>query len=325
MRKALRLGWKNWGSRMEFHHISVLYDECLESLKIKPSGTYVDATTGGGGHSFGIVTKLDTGKLICFDKDEEALAAAGERLKDHRDRILMIHSDFRFLSEQLQEHGIEKVDGILFDLGVSSYQIDEEKRGFSYQKDAPLDMRMDRSSSLTAEGVVNTYTEADLKRIFSLYGEERYAGRIAKEIVSTREQEPIKTTFELVDLIRKSLPAKALREKQHPARRVFQALRIEVNGELSGLTEALDQAIEVLRPGGRIAVISFHSLEDRIVKEKMRSWESRCTCPPDFPVCICGNKKLAQVITRKPIVPKETEINNNSRAHSAKLRVAERV
>jgi len=310
---------------MVFHHVSVLLQECIDGLNIRPDGVYADGTTGGGGHSLEIAKRLTTGRLYCFDKDTVALAAAAKRLEPVLDRVTFVHSDFLYLAQELRSRGVTAVDGVLFDLGVSSPQLDDGERGFSYKQDAPLDMRMDRSAPLTARDVVNTYPQEELRRIFFTYGEERYAPLIAAAIVRRRNEAPIETTVELAELIRRAVPAKALREKQHPARRVFQALRIEVNGELTGLAPALDGAMELLAPGGRLAVITFHSLEDRIAKERMKDWESGCTCPPDFPVCVCGKTPLARRVSRRPILPSEEELAINSRAHSAKLRVAERL
>ncbi len=310
---------------MEFSHVSVLLEESVDALRIRPDGIYADGTTGGGGHSLEIARRLTTGRLFCFDKDTAALEAAAGRLEPVRDRVTFVHRDFLYLARELQSRGVSALDGVLFDLGVSSPQLDDGQRGFSYRQDAPLDMRMDRTAPLTAREVVNTYPQEELRRIFFAYGEERYAPLIAAAIARRREQTPIETTLELAELVRRAVPAKALREKQHPARRVFQALRIEVNGELTGLGPALDGAMDLLAPGGRMAVITFHSLEDRIVKERIRYWESGCTCPPDFPVCVCGKTALARRINRRPILPTQEELNRNFRAHSAKLRVVERL
>lgn len=311
-------------SDREFFHVPVLLKECLDALAIRPDGIYADGTTGGAGHSSEIARRLTTGHLYCFDKDTVALEAAQQRLKPYRDRVTLIHRDFVGLADELRRRQAPPLNGVLFDLGVSSAQLDDGQRGFSYRADAPLDMRMDRTAALTAREVVNTYSQEELRRIFFTYGEERYAPLIAAAIVRRREQAPIETTLELAELIRAAVPAKALREKQHPARRVFQALRIEVNGELTGLAPALEGAMAALAPGGRLAVITFHSLEDRIVKETMKQWEVGCTCPPDFPVCVCGKTALARRVNRKPIVPTQQEVSDNFRAHSAKLRVAER-
>ncbi len=313
-------------NRNDFHHISILLDECLDALQIKPDGVYMDATLGGAGHSLGIAQRLTNGgRLICVDRDDAALANAEKRLKDIRERVTLVKSDFRNLDSVIAAQGLSGVDGILFDLGVSSPQLDKAERGFSYMQDAPLDMRMDRQQKLTAYDVVNSFEQSELRRILTEYGEERYSPNIAAAIVRTREQKPIKTTGELVDVIRSAMPAKALREKQHPAKRSFQAIRIAVNDELSAVREAMQKAIDALNPNGRLAVITFHSLEDRIVKETMKKAAEGCTCPRDFPVCVCGNKPKVKLISRKPILPGEGEIRENGRARSAKLRVCERL
>lgn len=313
-------------NRNDFHHISILLDECLDALQIKPDGVYMDATLGGAGHSLGIAQRLTNGgRLICVDRDDAALANAEKRLKDIHERVTLVKSDFRNLDSVIAAQGLSGVDGILFDLGVSSPQLDKAERGFSYMQDAPLDMRMDRQQKLTAYDVVNSFEQSELRRILTEYGEERYSPNIAAAIVRTREQKPIKTTGELVDVIRSAMPAKALREKQHPAKRSFQAIRIAVNDELSAVREAMQKAIDALNPNGRLAVITFHSLEDRIVKETMKKAAEGCTCPRDFPVCVCGNKPKVKLISRKPILPGEGEIRENGRARSAKLRVCERL
>ena len=313
-------------NRNDFHHISILLDECLDALQIKPDGVYMDATLGGAGHSLGIAQRLTNGgRLICVDRDDAALANAEKRLKDIRERVTLVKSDFRNLDSVIAAQGLSGVDGILFDLGVSSPQLDKAERGFSYMQDAPLDMRMDRQQKLTAYDVVNSFEQSELRRILTEYGEERYSPNIAAAIVRTREQKPIKTTGELVDVIRSAMPAKALREKQHPAKRSFQAIRIAVNDELSAVREAMQKAIDALNPNGRLAVITFHSLEDRIVKETMKKAAEGCTCPRDFPVCVCVNKPKVKLISRKPILPGEGEIRENGRARSAKLRVCERL
>lgn len=313
-------------NRNDFHHISILLDECLDALQIKPDGVYMDATLGGAGHSLGIAQRLTNGgRLICVDRDDAALANAEKRLKDIRERVTLVKSDFRNLDSVIAAQGLSGVDGILFDLGVSSPQLDKAERGFSYMQDAPLDMRMDRQQKLTAYDVVNSFEQSELRRILTEYGEERYSPNIAAAIVRTREQKPIKTTGELVDVIRSAMPAKALREKQHPAKRSFQAIRIAVNDELSAVREAMQKAIDALNQNGRLAVITFHSLEDRIVKETMKKAAEGCTCPRDFPVCVCGNKPKVKLISRKPILPGEGEIRENGRARSAKLRVCERL
>ena len=309
---------------MEFTHKSVLLDECIEALNIRPDGIYVDGTLGRAGHSKEIVQRLATGRLLCIDRDMAAIEAARERLAPWMDRVTLVHGNFAELSSVLEEQGISGVDGMLFDLGVSSPQLDDASRGFSYMQDAPLDMRMDTSAPLTAYEVVNSWSYEELRRILFEYGEERYAPVIAKHIVRARETAPIKTTLELVDLIRGAMPPAALREKQHPAKRSFQAIRIAVNGELDALPPMLKAAADFLNPGGRLAVITFHSLEDRIIKRTMQDMARGCTCPPEFPVCICGNKPKLKILTRKPIVSGEAELEENPRARSAKLRVAEK-
>ena len=308
----------------EFHHVSVLLDECIEGLNIKPDGIYVDGTLGGAGHSYHIAEKLTTGRLIGIDRDPVALKAAGERLSPFADRVTLVHSYFCRMGQVLQELGISGVDGILLDLGVSSPQLDDGSRGFSYMTDAPLDMRMDNGDALSADTVVNTWSYEELKRIFYDYGEERYAPAIAAAIVRKREISPIRTTLELVDVIRSAMPPAALREKQHPAKRTFQAIRIAVNDELNSVSKAMDAAIPCLNPGGRLAVITFHSLEDRIVKNAMAAAAKGCICPPEFPVCVCGRKPQVTVLTRKPIVSGEEELERNPRARSAKLRICEK-
>ena len=308
----------------EFHHVSVLLDECIEGLNIKPDGIYVDGTLGGAGHSYHIAEKLTTGRLIGIDRDPVALKAAGERLSPFADRVTLVHSNFCRMGQVLQELGISGVDGILLDLGVSSPQLDDGSRGFSYMTDAPLDMRMDNGDALSADTVVNTWSYEELKRILYDYGEERYAPAIAAAIVRKREISPIRTTLELVDVIRSAMPPAALREKQHPAKRTFQAIRIAVNDELNSVSKAMDAAIPCLNPGGRLAVITFHSLEDRIVKNAMAAAAKGCICPPEFPVCVCGRKPQVTVLTRKPIVSGEEELARNPRARSAKLRICEK-
>ena len=308
----------------EFHHVSVLLDECIEGLNIKPDGIYVDGTLGGAGHSYHIAEELTTGRLIGIDRDPVALKAAGERLSPFADRVTLVHSNFCRMGQVLQELGISGVDGILLDLGVSSPQLDDGSRGFSYMTDAPLDMRMDNGDALSADTVVNTWSYEELKRIIYDYGEERYAPAIAAAIVRKREVSPIRTTLELVDVIRSAMPPAALREKQHPAKRTFQAIRIAVNDELNSVSKAMDAAIPCLNPGGRLAVITFHSLEDRIVKNAMAAAAKGCICPPEFPVCVCGRKPQVTVLTRKPIVSGEEELERNPRARSAKLRICEK-
>ena len=310
---------------MDYPHYSVLLRESIEALNIRPDGVYVDGTLGLGGHSEQIAKRLTSGRLIAIDRDAEALRRAGERLAPYADRIRFVHGNFRDLPRLLHENGVEAADGMLFDLGVSSPQLDEAERGFSYMTDAPLDMRMDTSESLTAWFIVNKWPEEKLKQILFTFGEERYAPRIAAAIVARRASDPIDTTGELVEVIRGAMPAAALREKQHPAKRSFQAIRIAVNDELASVSELMENAAELLKPGGRLAVISFHSLEDRIVKNAIAARERGCTCPRDFPVCTCGFRQTLQSITRKPILPSEQELAENPRSRSAKLRVAERV
>ena len=309
----------------EFYHVSVLLDECIQALNIKPDGIYVDGTLGGAGHSSQIAARLTTGRLIGIDRDPKALKAAGERLAPYADRVTLVHSNFSQLDEVLENLGIEGVDGILLDLGVSSPQLDEAERGFSYMADAPLDMRMNSEDSLTAHEVVNTWPKEELRRILYEYGEERYAPQIAAAIERRRAEKPIETTLELVDVIRSAMPPAALREKQHPAKRSFQAIRIEVNSELSSVEQAMGDSIECLAPGGRIAVISFHSLEDRLVKRAFANAAQGCTCPKSFPVCICGNKPKVKLISRGVITATEEELEQNPRSRSAKLRVAEKL
>ena len=309
----------------EFHHVSVLLQECLEGLNIRPEGIYVDGTLGGAGHSSRIAQRLTTGRLIGIDRDPVALAAAGERLKPWKDRVTLVHSNFCEIKQVLSDLQIPGVDGILLDLGVSSPQLDDGQRGFSYMADAPLDMRMNGEDVLTAREVVNTWPQEELKRILYTYGEERYAPQIASAICRRREEAPIETTLELVDIIRSAMPAAALREKQHPAKRSFQAIRIAVNDELGSVEKVMADAIPLLNPGGRLAVITFHSLEDRIVKNAMTEAAKGCTCPPNFPVCVCGKKPQVKLISRKPIVSGAAELAENPRARSAKLRVCEKL
>ena len=309
----------------EFFHISVLLDECIEGLAIKPDGIYVDGTLGGAGHSSHIAAKLTTGRLIGIDRDPVALKAAGKRLEPFGDRVTLVHSNFCEMASALKELGIDGVDGILLDLGVSSPQLDDIERGFSYMGDAPLDMRMNNQDSLSAHTVVNTWSYEELKRILYEYGEERYAPQIASAICRRRETAPIETTLELVDVIRSAMPPAALREKQHPAKRSFQAIRIAVNDELGSVAKAMEDAIPLLNPGGRLCVITFHSLEDRIVKNAMANAAKGCTCPPSFPVCVCGKKPLVKLVSRKPIISGEEELERNPRARSAKLRICEKI
>lgn len=306
-------------------HISVLLNECIENLNIKPDGIYVDGTLGLGGHSEQILKRLKSGRLIGIDRDESAIKRTGERLKSYADKMTLVHGNFCDVSDILDELGIDSVDGMLFDLGVSSPQLDESERGFSYMNDAPLDMRMDNTGALTAWNVVNEWPETEIMRILRDYGEERYARRIAQRIAEKREDKPIDTTLELVDIIRSAMPAAALREKQHPAKRSFQAIRIAVNDELGAVEEMMRTAPDKLKPGGRLCVISFHSLEDRIVKTAIAARENGCTCPREAPICTCGFVQTLRNVHRKPIVPSEDELNNNPRSRSAKLRVAERV
>lgn len=308
-----------------FSHRSVLLDECIEALSIKEDGIYVDGTAGGGGHSFEIAKRLTTGMLIALDQDEAAIEAATKRLAPYGDRVKVVRDNFCNLASVCASLGISKIDGLLLDLGVSSYQLDTAERGFSYMADAPLDMRMDKRASLDAFRVVNEYSEAELKRILWEYGEERFSGRIAAKIVSQRTEQPIYTTGELVQLIKSVIPAGMREGGSHPAKRTFQAIRIEVNKELNVIAPAIDSAVNLLDEGGRIAIITFHSLEDRIVKEKFAAAASGCTCPRDFPVCVCGKKPSLRLVNRKPILPSDKELAENHRSHSAKLRVAEKI
>ena len=309
----------------EFHHVSVLLQECIDGLNIRPDGIYVDGTLGGAGHSSQIAARLTTGRLIGIDRDPVALKAAGERLKPFGDRVTLVHSNFCEIATVLRELGISGVDGILMDLGVSSPQLDDAERGFSYMADAPLDMRMNGEDTMTAKDVVNSWSYEELRRILYEYGEERYAPQIASAICRRREVSPIETTLELVDIIRSAMPPAALREKQHPAKRSFQAIRIAVNDELGSVEKVMVDAIPCLNPGGRLAIITFHSLEDRIVKNGMANAAKGCTCPPNFPVCVCGNKPKVKLISRKPIVASDEELEVNPRSRSAKLRVCEKL
>lgn len=306
---------------MEYTHKPVLLDACIRALNIRPEGTYVDGTLGRAGHSREIAKRLTTGRLICIDRDAAAIEAARERLGPWMDRVRLVHGNFAELGAVLADE--EGVDGMLFDLGVSSPQLDDASRGFSYMRDAPLDMRMDQTSPLTAREAVNAWSLEELRRVLFEFGEERYAPAIARAIVRRREQRPIETTLELVDAIKSAMPPAALREKQHPAKRSFQAIRIAVNGELDALPPMLRAAADKLRPGGRLAVITFHSLEDRIVKRTMRELARGCTCPPDFPVCVCGKKPLLRL--DKPVTPAAAEVEENPRARSARLRAAEKL
>ena len=310
---------------LSYGHRPVLLEECLDALCIRPDGVYVDGTLGRAGHSLEIARRLTTGRLIGIDRDETAIAAAQERLRDYMDHVTLVHSNFERIGEILEELHIPGADGMLFDLGVSSPQLDDAARGFSYMHDAPLDMRMDRTAALDARQVVNQWSYEELRRILYDFGEERYAPAIAKGICRAREAAPIGTTLQLVDVIKSAMPPQALREKQHPAKRSFQAIRIAVNGELDALPPMLHAGCDHLKPGGRLAVISFHSLEDRIIKKTMQELATGCTCPPSFPVCVCGKTPKMKLITRKPIIPGEEELAENPRARSAKLRVAEKL
>ena len=309
----------------EFHHVSVLLEECIAGLNIRPDGIYVDGTLGGAGHSSRIAAQLTTGKLIGIDRDPVALTAAGERLAPFGDRVALVHSNFSEMDSALESLGITGVDGILLDLGVSSPQLDDGQRGFSYMADAPLDMRMNGEDSLDAKQIVNQWSYEELKRILYDYGEERFAPRIAAAICKRREEKEIETTLELVDIIRSAMPPSALREKQHPAKRSFQAIRIAVNDELGSVERVMKKAVPLLNKGGRLAVITFHSLEDRIVKNAMAEAAKGCTCPREFPVCVCGKTPQVKLITRKPIVSGPEELERNPRARSAKLRICEKL
>lgn len=309
---------------MEFKHVSIMLNECIEGLNIKPNGIYVDGTLGGAGHSSEIVKRLKDGMLIGIDQDKDALKASIERLKDY-DNVKFVHNNFANIKDVLLDLGIEGVDGILLDLGVSSYQLDTPERGFSYMHDAKLDMRMNRDSDITAYDVVNFYTKERLTEIIKEYGEEKWASRIADFIVKQRAVKPIETTYELVDVIKAAIPASARREGPHPAKRTFQAIRIEVNREIEILEKAINDCLDVLNPEGRLCVITFHSLEDRIVKNVFKYRQNPCTCPPSFPVCVCGKKPDVEVITKKPIVPSQEELELNPRSRSAKLRIAKKI
>ncbi len=311
---------------MEFAHVSVLLKETIEQLNIRPDGIYVDGTLGGGGHAFEVCKRLsDRGRFIGIDQDADAIVAAGERLKEFGDRVTIVRSNYCNMRQELQKLGIDRVDGILLDLGISSYQLDTAARGFTYREDAPLDMRMDQRRKQTARDIVNGYSEAELYRVIRDYGEEKFAKNIAKHIVSAREKKPIETTGELSEIMKGAIPAKVRMNGGHPAKKTFQAIRIELNGELEVLKDSLDDMIDLLNPGGRICVITFHSLEDRIVKTIFKTNENPCTCPSNFPVCVCGNKPKGRLAVKKPIVPGEEELKENKRSKSSKLRVFERI
>ena len=310
---------------MEFNHVSVLLNETIEGLNIKPDGIYADGTLGGAGHSYQIASKLNgLGRLIGFDQDEDAITASTERLKEFKN-VTIVRSNYRNMKEELNNRGIEKVDGILLDLGVSSYQLDTVSRGFSYKETAPLDMRMDNRNEVTARDIVNNYSQGDLFRIIRDYGEDKFAANIAKHIVMNREIKPIETTTELAEIVKAAIPMKFRKQGGHPAKQTFQAIRIELNSELSVLKESLMDMIDLLNPNGRICIITFHSLEDRIVKNIFKEAEDPCTCPKNFPTCVCGKKSKGKVITRKPILPSEEELKLNSRSKSAKLRIFEKI
>jgi len=311
---------------MEFSHFSVMLGECIDSLNIKPDGIYVDCTAGGGGHSEEILKRLDTGKLISIDQDDDALETCRVKFAKYGDRSILVKSNFCELERILKEFNIEAVDGVLIDLGVSSHPLDTPERGFSYNTEAELDMRMDKQNSFSAYDIVNKYSEIELKRVIFDYGEERYAPQIARKIIAARENAPIKTTTELAAIIKSAIPvAAAKKEAQHPAKRTFQAIRIEVNHELDVINPAIEAAVSTLRSGGRIVIMTFHSLEDRLVKNKFNDYAKGCTCPADFPVCVCGNKPKLKIITKKPVTASATELELNSRSKSAKLRVAEKI
>ena len=313
------------GNTPAFSHYSVMLSECIDGLNIDPAGIYVDCTLGGGGHSLEIARRLTTGKLICIDQDTAAIAAASARLAPFADRIIFEHDNFSNIREILDRNGISAVNGALIDLGVSSYQLDTPERGFSYQYDAPLDMRMDTDAPRSAYDIVNGASFEELRRIITEYGEERFAHQIAKNIVRAREEAPVETTFALVDIIKRSIPPKNRQDGGHPAKRTFQAIRIAVNDELAIIEPTVKSLIDVLAPGGRLCVITFHSLEDRIVKQTYQAAAKGCTCPPDFPVCICGKTPKIDIITRKPLTASEAELAENNRSHSAKLRIAQRL
>ena len=311
---------------MEFSHFSVLLEETIEGLNIKPDGTYVDGTLGGGGHAYHVCKQLRGGRFIGIDQDEDAIAAASERLREYGNMVTIVRSNYRQMKERLKELGVDGVDGIVLDLGVSSYQLDTPERGFSYMaEDAPLDMRMDNRQVISAKEILNEYSEAELTRIIRDYGEDKFAGRIARNIVEARAVKPLETTGDLTKIIRESIPMKFQATGGHPAKRTFQAIRIECNKELEVLEESIDEMIGMLNPGGRLCIITFHSLEDRIVKNLFKKNEDPCTCPKEFPVCVCGKKPLGKVVSRKPILPSDEELEANSRSKSAKLRIFERI
>lgn len=310
---------------MEFKHTSVLLQETVDGLNVKPDGIYVDGTLGGGGHSYEICRRLgEKGSIIGIDQDAAAIEAAGNRLKDFGEKVTIVRSNYCDMRSRLQELGIYKVDGIVLDLGVSSYQLDTAERGFSYREDAPLDMRMDTRQPMTAKDIVNDYSQKELCRVIRDYGEDKFAANIAKHIVMARSKGPIETTGQLTEVIRAAIPMKYQKKSGHPAKRTFQAIRIELNRELEVLRDSLDDMIDLLNPGGRLCIITFHSLEDRIVKSAFRKNENPCTCPPDFPVCVCGKVSKGSIVTRKPILPGQEELEYNSRSKSAKLRIFER-
>lgn len=312
--------------KMEFDHVPVLLNETVDNLVWKKDGIYVDGTLGGGGHSKEVLKRIGSeGRLIGIDRDSDAIEAAQNKLSQYKEKLMLAHSNFSDVKNVISKFGLEKVDGMMMDLGVSSPQLDNPERGFSYMNDAPLDMRMDKDSQLTAEYIVNNYTEEEIKSIIKDYGEERWASRIAGFIVNARERKHIKSTFELVEIIKEAIPAGARREGPHPAKRTFQALRIAVNRELDEIEHSIPEIIDILNPGGRLCIITFHSLEDRIVKDSFKKLANPCTCPADFPVCVCGKKPQVKIITRKPIIPDKDEIDNNPRSRSAKLRVAEKL
>ena len=309
---------------MEFNHFSVLLEETITGLKVKPEGIYVDGTLGGGGHAYQVCKRLTTGRFIGIDQDEDAIRAAGRRLEEFSPKVTIIRSNYCRMKEVLKEAGVEAVDGIVLDLGVSSFQLDTVERGFSYRFDTKLDMRMDNRQSLTAREIVNEYSEKELYRIIRDYGEDQFAKNIAKHMVKTREIQPIETTFQLNEIIKAAIPAKMRKTGGHPSKKTFQAIRIECNHELEVLRDTLEDMIELLNPGGRLCIITFHSLEDRLVKNAFKKAENPCICPSHFPVCVCGNKPKGKVVTRKPILPSEKELGENSRSKSAKLRVFEK-